>query len=625
MPIFFRDSAPSHLFSIPEMDFSEDLFAEPLEGHWFRLASVTIGNPVNARSVRDVTERQSLLLAPEKFETITPQLNSIGKALNSIGVPSESLTYSNDSSEYAYRPFYAFDLVHEVVSEPLAFIGKGRNEHNLSLNPDVPLYFELEEKPHGSCCWWDPQRSAEVIRRKLVDDGHFEFIEIRVDYLLKYLRARQRALVVGHYRHFHFLNPPQSAIEAYVKTDDLILHGSAGAKATVQNWGLHDEAGLGDPFLIRRLHLWFQIEPPTLDMERVFDEEPDFDIGELTLPVSGGAVAPARFRHSALRDGQQFAGITCDFRTHVYFRQEVLEKYQGASGFEVSDDGSVSCGHYWGLVRSTNRVGNELLSTYIGDFAEGVALHEWPHWRQYATEPPAPETFNALAQETPIPKAVNEVASALNRLNGAFRDFTAHVGVNLDEPILWHGSLDSLAGRQMKWVYPASAADNEFLKRATLASTFVIDEINSANMRKFLLHFGPDMHCKGGNTLGSRNLLQRVALVAELIAQLRPETAEIAKLVQWSEDGRGASDADLQEELNRSYKELRDSFSPLAFLYDLRTHGGLAHPPNMAKTKDAAVNLGLPEKNWQRGDFLLILSLVRQAIDAIAERIDGVE
>jgi len=66
-------------------------------------------------------------------------------------------------------------------------------------------------------------------------------------------------------------------------------------------------------------------------------------------------------------------------------------KYQGSSGFNIMDDGSVRYLGYWGLDRSTSRIGNELLSTYIGDFAEGVPFEEWPHWKQYAVEPPSLE------------------------------------------------------------------------------------------------------------------------------------------------------------------------------------------------------------------------------------------
>jgi hypothetical protein len=49
----------------------------------------------------------------------------------------------------------------------------------------------------------------------------------------------------------------------------------------------------------------------------------------------------------------------------VFFRvrHEALVKYQGASGFDVADDGSVSCRGEWGLTRSTWRLGNELLAT----------------------------------------------------------------------------------------------------------------------------------------------------------------------------------------------------------------------------------------------------------------------
>ena len=53
----------------------------------------------------------------------------------------------------------------------------------------------------------------------------------------------------------------------------------------------------------------------------------------------------------------------------VYFRQEVLMKYEAVSGFEVKDDGS-------GLARSTARQGTELCSTATGDFAEGVPFEE---------------------------------------------------------------------------------------------------------------------------------------------------------------------------------------------------------------------------------------------------------
>jgi len=63
---------------------------------------------------------------------------------------------------------------------------------------------------------------------------------------------------------------------------------------------------------------------------------------------------------------------------------------------------------------------------------------------------------------------------------------------------------------------------------------------------------------------------------------------------------------------------VRDEFSPLAFLYDLRVHGGLAHHPNMTEAAAAAVRLGLPVKTWYRADYLRLLNLIADGIRRIS-------
>jgi hypothetical protein len=117
------------------------------------------------------------------------------------------------------------------------------------------------------------------------------------------------------------------------------------------------------------------------------------------LPTKLGPVAPARWRRFRDEDDREFAGTTCDFMDTLYFRQEVLIKYEVTSGFEVNDNGSVSNIGYWGLTRSTSRIGNELLTSAIGDFAEGVPFEEWLHWQQYAVEPPSEDSLRAVHQE----------------------------------------------------------------------------------------------------------------------------------------------------------------------------------------------------------------------------------
>jgi hypothetical protein len=626
--ILNRDDAPSHLSSIPELDLSEDLFTERLTGPWFRLGAWTITAHRDERGVEDEVMRQSLLLPLDGFASIFDKLKSVGDVLHSLGKPGGSVHDRNGGKEYIYFPFHQFEFPFTpVVGEPLVFVWSDTSGVRLLTNPDLWMFFELEEKTTGSGIWWDPRRGVDVLVRRMIADGRLETTEIRTDYLLKYLQARQMSLLVGHYRHLYLFNPSQSAIGAFVKGDELTLGSpEQGAKAIFQNWGLRQGLAGGAEFLQRRLHLWFEIKPPAIDVNDPWVDEPTFDPYAFTLPTRTGLVAPARWKHLHRGDGKTFEGTTSTFMDRVFFRQEVLTKYEGAAGFEIKDDGSVSCDHYWGLVRSTSRLGNELLSTAIGDFAESVPFEEWPHWKQYAVEPPTQETAQSLAQESTIPEAVNSLLNALNRLNATFAEMAASLGVTIADP-LWRGSLDSLAGRQLKWVYPAAADDDEFITRATLASTLFLDGLQPASLRKLLNAVGKKLHEtfeKSPKPLGSRNLLQRATFIALLIEAIQPKRTKLTTLVKQAE-GKGKSpvEPDLQAELERLHEQVRHEFAPLAFLYDLRIHGGLAHPPNKAEAATATAKLGLPTGNWHRNDYLRLLKLVADTFERISEHFES--
>ena len=72
-----RNDAPNHLFSIAELDLSDDLFAERLSGPWFRLGAWTIRPSRDERRVENVVSRQSFLLSLESFADIfSHQLNT---------------------------------------------------------------------------------------------------------------------------------------------------------------------------------------------------------------------------------------------------------------------------------------------------------------------------------------------------------------------------------------------------------------------------------------------------------------------------------------------------------------------------------------------------------------------
>jgi hypothetical protein len=430
-------------------------------------------------------------------------------------------------------------------------------------------------------------------------------------------------LVIAHYRQKLFFNPPQTAIDAFVKEDLILGSAKQGAKVILQNWGFRKDTH-SSPYLQRRLHLWLEIRPVATSAIDPSFEQPSFDPYTFTFPTAQGPVAPGRWK-SFPRDGERsYEGETCDFLHRICFRQEVLAKYEGNSGYEVKDDGSVSC-YYWGLDRSTCRIGNELLETAIGDFAECVPFEEWLHWKEYAVAPPDLETIRMLAQEQAIPDAVNSVVQALECMNAAFSVLASTIGVSVPDA-LWLGTLDSLAGRQLKWVYLACASDDEFLKRVTLASTLFLDGLKTSSLRLLLKTIGKDLHQsfeKPPKPLGSRNLLQRLSLISVLIAELIPNLQDIPDLVQRAE--REAKDCvipDLERELGNYYQQIRDEFASLAFLYELRNYGGLAHPADPEGVAMTAGKLGLPQKNWHRTDYLQFLNIISNSINKIAVRLE---
>ncbi len=173
------------------------------------------------------------------------------------------------------------------------------------------------------------------------------------------------------------------------------------------------------------------------------------------MPTSNGIVAPARFTTFKQIIGRIFDGEDVFFMSQVYFRQEVLQKYEASSDYEVADNGSVSCHNYWSLNRSTIRLGNELISTAIGDFAEAIPFEEWPHWKQFVVEPPSQEQVISLQSEQTIPDQVNNLVYSLNTLNNSIKKLSVTFGYEIRTDI-WNGTVDSLAGRQLKWVYPTS-------------------------------------------------------------------------------------------------------------------------------------------------------------------------
>ena len=104
---------------------------------------------------------------------------------------------------------------------------------------------------------------------------------------------------VGLAEHIQFvidaMRRSAEAIGLFVEGEVTLGSPAGDAKALLQNWGLRKDIVGRPPFLQRRLHLWFEIKPPAVDVEDPWSEPPPFDPFTFTLPTRVGPVAPARW------------------------------------------------------------------------------------------------------------------------------------------------------------------------------------------------------------------------------------------------------------------------------------------------------------------------------------------
>ena len=213
--------------------------------------------------------------------------------------------------------------------------------------------------------------------------------------------------------------------------------------------------------------------------------------------------------------------------------------------------------------------------------------------------------------EPAIVSLVNDLAEKLQDLSRAFYVACFNHGIDGDQ--LWEGSLNTPAGRNLKRYYRDDAHDDEFLERATFAATLTLDELPAKPMQAFLRSFGPALHLSFDAQLPLRsfNLLQRVALVARISAEMQPQRETIGRLVRAAEGhGETGLDPQLVRDLQSIKVDVRKRLAPLAFLADLRNTAGVAHRPASPQTIGAIVaNFGLPNRGWKRRDYLVLLSL----------------
>jgi hypothetical protein len=202
-----RNDVPKHLLGILELDLSGDLCAERMAGPWFRLGAWTVGSGSDGQGMENVVYRQSMLLSPGDFDGIFDKLESI---VVGIGKPGGSLKGEGDKMVYRYSPFHRFEISFtSVVAEPLVFFRDATSGTTLLINPDLWLFFKLEEKASG--IWWEPPKGIDVVRQHVIESGKLEIVEIRVEYFASTFKRVRWHCLLNTYVVFNYTTPHKTS------------------------------------------------------------------------------------------------------------------------------------------------------------------------------------------------------------------------------------------------------------------------------------------------------------------------------------------------------------------------------------------------------------------------------
>ena len=116
-------------------------------GHGSGSEPRSLGLDVPRRDVEDVVMRQSVLLDPKRFTTVFDKLESVGSVLHGMGAPGGSVRHVGSKKRYRYDAFHQFEFPFtSVVGAPLVFLHHDTSGAELFINPDLSLFFELEER-----------------------------------------------------------------------------------------------------------------------------------------------------------------------------------------------------------------------------------------------------------------------------------------------------------------------------------------------------------------------------------------------------------------------------------------------------------------------------------------------
>ncbi|ETA69402.1 hypothetical protein MettiDRAFT_2901 [Methanolobus tindarius DSM 2278] len=178
------------------------------------------------------------------------------------------------------------------------------------------------------------------------------------------------------------------------------------------------------------------------------------------------------------------------FMASVYFRDDVLKKYEGDRNYQIGDNGTVQFGYEWGTFRGCYRVANGIIVVNLGDLGEGLPDEELEHWKLYNI---LPSEVDLTDHYTDFRFTINRLVRSMEMVNSQMKNKiklyypeASHFNTDLFNDNLFDLEHADYHLRFLKKVMNESTSAEEFEMKVVTLNCLVIDSVNTKLLSKLL-------------------------------------------------------------------------------------------------------------------------------------------
>lgn len=188
----------------------------------------------------------------------------------------------------------------------------------------------------------------------------------------------------------------------------------------------------------------------------------------------------------------------------VYFKEDVLKKYESHKDFKIGDNGTVLFGNKWGLFRGVYRVAKGYIAANLGDLGEGLPTKELEHWKKYNVKPSSIRKEERYFDfRDTIKRMIHFMNLSNQRIGNHIRKF--YFDINIQNTDLFDlKDVENILNHLKKVINNKTTLD-EFQSRIIFLNILLIESINTELIIKIFNRIDARL-CYSYETLGLKEI-----------------------------------------------------------------------------------------------------------------------